>query len=290
MVQWMRNAARRLFNGLKSSKYGILDAMPGWLADPWDDRLARLSLALQSVRSDWDVEAMRGRNCSRSLWMGHAAFAHALVMFFRPRVVVDLGVLAGCSSIAMGLALKRLGRGVLYAVDTWQGDAHTGQYGEAVYRNFCADVRKLDLERFVAPMRMTFAQAAGRLSGPIDMLHVDGFHTFGAALGDFRLFRGRLIPGAPVLFHDVFNPDFPGLRLLWRLLGQRYRTYRFPHASGLGVLLTSGGDRNFGLPIRSDLIALYKAVRQRIEAAGEAAGAEPVGRREYASVVEAPAA
>jgi hypothetical protein len=99
----------------------------------------------------------------------------------------------------------------------------------------------------------------------VDLLHIDGFHTFRAARADFRLFRDRLSPGAPVLFHDVYNRDFPGLLALWPWLALRYRTFRFQHASGLGILLAPGGDRTLGLPRRRTLTETYAAIRHRLD-------------------------
>lgn len=262
----LRRAAKQTVLALESLKYSLLDHLPGWLADPWDDRLGRLVLGLQSIRSDWDVGAMKGLACSRSVWLGHAAFAHALTLYYRPRVIVDLGVFAGCSSIAMGLALKQLGRGKVYAVDTWMGDEHTGAYGGHVYEQFLEDIRTLGLEDHVVPLRMLFSEAAGQIDGPVDLLHVDGLHTFAAARRDFLQFRDRLSPGAPVLFHDVYNRGFPGMLLLWQWLAWRYRTYRLKHASGLGILLARGGDRTLGLPHLPRLIHLYEYLRRRIDA------------------------
>jgi hypothetical protein len=111
---------------------------------------------------------------------------------------------------------------------------------------------------------MFFSEAAGRIDGPVELLHIDGLHTFCAARRDFLLFRDRLSPGAPVLFHDVYNRGFPGMLLLWRWLAWRYRTYRLKHASGLGVLLAPGGDRTLGLPSKPNLLTLYEFLRRRI--------------------------
>ncbi len=152
-------------------------------------------------------------------------------------------------------------------MDTWEGDDHTGSYGERVYERFREDVHALGLEGHVVPLRMRFEEAARRIDGHVDLLHVNGFHTFRAARADFLLFRDRLSPGAPVLFHDVYNRDFPGLLMLWPWLALRYRTFRFKHGSGLGLLLARGGDRSLGLPRGRVLTETYRAIRRRIDEA-----------------------
>lgn len=251
--------------GLEAMKYRLLDGLPGWIADPWDDRLAKLIVGLQSICSDWDLDAMKGLDCSKSIWMRHAALAHGMTLLLKPQVVVDLGVFSGCSSIAMGLALKRLGRGVVYAVDTWEGDDHVGKYDRRVYHRFLEEVHLLDLQDHIIPLKMLFSEAQEHIHGPVDLLHVDGLHTYRAARSDFHLFRNRLSPGAPVLFHDVANRGYPGMLALWHTLAWRYRAYRMKHASGLGIILARGGDRNFGLPSQFRTpIELYEALHQRI--------------------------
>ena len=164
----------------------------------------------------------------------------------------------------MGLALKRLGSGRIYAVDCWEGDEHAGHYGEELYRKFLEERTAFGLEEYVVPMRMFFSEAAGSIDGPVDLLHVDGLHTFRAASDDFRLFRDRLTPGAVVLLHDVYNNEFPGLRVLWKLLSWHYRSYRLNHSSGLGLILARGGDRSLGLPCGLHVHERIRVIRRRI--------------------------
>jgi hypothetical protein len=122
------------------------------------------------------------------------------------------------------------------------------------------------LAEIVRPMKMLFSDSARAIREPVDFLHVDGFHTFAAARRDFGDFKTSLRPGAVVLFHDVSNWSFPDLRAYWRLLSLRYRSFRFDHASGLGVILTRGGDKSLGLPDRSSLVDRYRLIRDRIGA------------------------
>ena len=73
--------AKGFVRGLDGARFALLDRVPGFLGDPLDDRLKRLMLVLESVKSDWDILPMRGLPCCDSPWMGHAALAYAAVSF-----------------------------------------------------------------------------------------------------------------------------------------------------------------------------------------------------------------
>jgi predicted O-methyltransferase YrrM len=183
-----------------------------------------------------DLFALEDHSQGESSWSGLGTIAYELVKHFKPQKIVELGSHKGFSTFAMGLALRDLARGgQIYAVDTWKGDLHTGAYAEDVYQRFLADRHTLGLEDIVRPMRMTFAEASTKITPPIDLLHVDGLHTFKAVTSDFYSYRRRLAPGAVVLFHDVFT-TFRQMRVFWGLLSWRYPSYRIPYSNGLGVI------------------------------------------------------
>lgn len=171
-------------------------------------------------------------------WVGLGTIAYEIVQHFKPKKVVELGSARGFSTFAMGLALRELGGEgrQLYAVDTWKGDKHIGNYDEEVYENFMKSRHELGLDNTIAPMRMTFEEASKKIAPPIDLLHVDGLHTFKAVSTDFKQYRRHLSPGAIVLFHDVYTPFFPQMRLFWTMISRRYPSYLIPYQHGLGVI------------------------------------------------------
>lgn len=217
------------------------ERLPSVVRNSFDPRLQERILRLEAQKSDLNLQELH--DCYRhrchsapSAWRGLGSIAYEIVKSFRPKVVCELGSFSGFSTFAMGLALRDLAeRGQLYAVDTWQGDPHAGFYGEELYENFLSDRRKLRLDDVVVPLRMTFEEASRRIPEGIDLLHIDGWHTFRAVRNDFRAFRPLLNPGAVVLFHDV-RGDFFGMRVFWRWLTLRYQSYRIPYSSGLGVI------------------------------------------------------
>ena len=172
-------------------------------------------------------------------WVGHLPFAAWVIQETSPKIFVELGTHSGnsyfsfCQSVAeAGLSTK------CYAVDTWKGDEHAGEYNDEIF----AKVHALHQERysgFSRLLRMTFDDALNYFAdGSVDLLHVDGMHTYEAVRHDFESWLPKLAPGAVVIFHDtnVRERNF-GVWKLWEELQARYPSnLEFVHSYGLGIL------------------------------------------------------
>ena len=173
-----------------------------------------------------------------STWLGHIPFAFWLVTTHRPRVVVELGTHNGSSYMAFCQAIERSGFAAsAYAIDTWRGDEQTGFYGEDVFADVTAyhDRRYLAFSRLV---RSTFDQALDHFAdGSIELLHIDGFHAYGAVKHDFDAWRPKLSERAIVLMHDINVRERGfGVWRLWEELIADHPHFAFNHHHGLGVL------------------------------------------------------
>jgi GT2 family glycosyltransferase len=206
-----------------------------------------------------------------SAWWGHVPFAFWLVAKTEPRLLVELGTHHGVSYAAFCEAVLRLRLPTrCYAVDTWTGDLHAGFYDAEVY----TELKEFHDNRYASfsqLVRKTFDEACDDFAhGSIDLLHIDGLHTFEAVRHDFETWRPKLSSRALVLFHDTNERgrDFG----VWRFLGELQReapAFEFLHEHGLG-LVAVGADvpeavkRLFELKDETEVAA----VRQRFSQIG----------------------
>jgi hemolysin-activating ACP:hemolysin acyltransferase len=118
------------------------------------------------------------------------------------------------------------------------GDEQAGLYGEKIY----AHVRKHNEEfysGFSTLLRKTFDEALDDIcDGSIDLLHIDGLHTYEAVSNDFTTWLPKVKMGGYVLFHDtmVHSEGF-GVWRLWNDLISKYPNHiNFQHSFGLGIV------------------------------------------------------
>ena len=195
----------------------------------------------QSLLTPASLISLRVLN-EESAWIEHIPFAGWLVDATRPRRLVELGTHTGVSYFAFCEAVLQVNADTeCFAIDHWRGDEHSGHYGEEVYE----EVRRLN-DRYAAfskLIRMTFDDATAEFDdGSIDLLHIDGMHTYQAVAHDFETWLPKLSDRAVVVFHDTNerHDDF-GVFRLFQELSERHPSFEFTHGHGLGVVAV--GDR-----------------------------------------------
>jgi hypothetical protein len=173
-----------------------------------------------------------------SAWQGHVPFAMWLTSVLRPRIMVELGTHNGLSYCAMCQAKQALNYDArFYAIDTWQGDSQAGYYAEDVLE----DLRRHHDPRYARFSRLiqsTFDDAHSQIAdASVDLLHIDGLHTYEAVRHDWETWQPKLSKRAVVLFHDTaVRKEGFGVWKLWAEISRDRPHFEFRHSAGLGVL------------------------------------------------------
>ncbi len=170
-------------------------------------------------------------------WTAHLHFAYDLIATLRPRSFIELGTDQGESYFAFCQSVAQNGTGTrCFAIDTWRGDEHAGQYDETTFA-LVSTHNRAHYENFSTLIRCTFDAALEKFpAASIDLLHLDGLHSEEAVRHDLQNWLPKVRPGGLFLMHDVSvrNRDF-GVWKVWEALRTRGRSWTFAEGPGLGV-------------------------------------------------------
>jgi len=189
-----------------------------------------------------------------SAWVGHIPFAMTLVDAVRPEKIVELGAFTGESFCAFCQAARELElKTKTYAIDTWKGDQHSSFYNPFVMMDLKSHT-DLYYRDFATLLQSTFDEALNKFEdASIDILHIDGLHTYDAVRHDFETWLPKMSNRGVILFHDICvkDRDF-GVWKFWDEIRGKYPNFAFNHSAGLGVIASG----NSPPPIISELTAL----------------------------------
>ena len=182
-----------------------------------------------------------------SPWSGHRNFAYDYICFKKPQKIVELGSYYGCSAFAFLQAIKDKSLdSEFYGIDTWQGDNFTKKdYQEDIYTHYKRIQDTCFHNQNANMVRMTFGKAIEMfVDKSIDLLHIDGSHTYEDVKHDFLLWKDKVREDGVVFFHDIGNDkllgEVMGSHIFWEEVKQKYaHTIEFPFSFGLGVLFFS---------------------------------------------------
>jgi len=171
-------------------------------------------------------------------WVEHIPFAFFLIHTLKPKLLVELGVHIGNSYNAFCQAVKMLELDTqCYGIDTWQGDEHANFYDESVYNELFA-YQQREYPEFSFLLRHSFDEMLESFEDNcIDLLHIDGYHSYEAVKHDFDNWLPKMSEKGVVILHDtaVKERDF-GVWKLWEEISIHYPSFNFTHGYGLGVI------------------------------------------------------
>ena len=106
-----------------------------------------------------------------------------------------------------------------------QGDKHTGFYDDSVYKFVKGLKNRFYAEQKIKFLRKTFKEANKDFrDNSIDLLHIDGLHTYKAVKGDFEMWLPKMKKNGVVFLHDITVPHF-GVRRFWAEIEKKYPFY-----------------------------------------------------------------
>jgi hypothetical protein len=150
---------------------------------------------------------------------GHDYLTRA-VREVRPRIVVEVGVWKGGSTLTMAKALRELEiDGVVIAIDTWLGSSdhwmspalfnelgfETGY--PRLYHKFMANVASEGLQDYVVPLPIDSlnAHVVVKASGlRPEVAHIDAGHDYASVTADLNAWWSMLAPGGMLVADDYF--------------------------------------------------------------------------------------
>ncbi len=180
------------FNRLSERSEGNLEKDPG-------QEIQEVELLQQFFSKAFTIQ----ENPLISSWEGHIPFLYCFLNYIRPRRFVELGTLFGNSYFAACQSSKQLKNSIeCIAIDTWVGDEQTGLYNESVFQHFNNILtRDYPKGKYI---RGLFADAVKQFeAGSIDLLHIDGLHTYEAVSEDYQTWLHTLSDRGIIMFHDT---------------------------------------------------------------------------------------
>lgn len=198
------------------------------------------SSAIDVLVSQFLDALLRRRDFSApSAWLRHWSSIHALMSLQRPRRFVELGTHYGFSLVAAAKAAQYFEVDCeLIGIDSWSGDHQAGFYTQEVYDSVLDSVLQERLSTTFL-MKGSFEAALSQFEdGSIDMLHIDGLHTYSSVAQDFTSWLPKLSKEGIVILHDtqVVDGDF-GVHRLWKSLEASFLTINLLHGHGLGIVI-----------------------------------------------------
>lgn len=140
---------------------------------------------------------------------------YGLVRSMKPKVCVEIGSARGKSACFIGMALKDNGFGKLYAIDPHCKTAWNDFDSVDTYPIMKRNLQYLQIENQVYIIRDYSENVARWWNLPIDLLFIDGDHSYEGVKKDFELFHRFVSPFGLIIFHDTLwdlMPNHPSYR------------------------------------------------------------------------------
>jgi predicted O-methyltransferase YrrM len=187
-----------------------------------DGLLLRAILDFGALQNPWEVERFLERVVAR-----------------RPRTIVEIGTSSG----GLLFAMARLAdpAALLVSIDVPESFDHptTAMAVPPILRALVRPTQRLVLKRERSTIHSVRAEVGELLAGrPVDLLVIDGDHTYGGVRIDFEMYGDLVAPGGLIAFHDVLiRPENTGrgfeVGLFWDELARTHTTETIADPNGV---------------------------------------------------------
>lgn len=221
----------------QASRSSLVESSPGESPPPAGSSLIPAALARRLIEI---THPMGQASDAATGNLGYGYLYYALARMQKPETVICIGSYRGFSTVCFALALVDNGKGTCHFIDPGKVDKYWHDP-----QNVAELERRFGLRGHWRHLLKTSQQvvAEGAVPEPIDILLIDGDHSYQGVQFDFDHFGARVRPGGLILLHDSelrgrgFTPwevrDF----LEAEILGQsRYETFTFPLEAGLTLI------------------------------------------------------
>jgi predicted O-methyltransferase YrrM len=175
------------------------------LSDPGQMRFSNVTQWPESVRGFEDLAFMFSSNQLNhgvaSLQIDEAALLFRLARDIRTGPIAEIGRFKGGSTVVFANALPD-------EVELWSYDLHVALRPDMTGESLDAELRAA-LERFGVAHKVHLVVADSRKvappAEPLELLFIDGDHSYGGARADFDRWGDLVRPGGHLLFHDAVD-------------------------------------------------------------------------------------
>jgi len=139
-----------------------------------------------------------------------AELLYGMVRAMKPKVCVEIGSARGKSACYIGTALKENGQGKLFAIDPHTVTDWNDSDSKDTFKIIHANLAQVGVQDYVQIVRKTSEEAAKGWTASIDLLFIDGDHSYEGVERDWKLFSPFVSKFGLIVFHDTIwdlNPD-----------------------------------------------------------------------------------
>lgn len=161
---------------------------------------------------------------------------YSLTRNLKPEVAVEIGSFIGYSAICIAQAIEdnKQTQGTVYAIDNFL--PHINNPNLPIDIENPLEVAKTNVEKAGLMHRIKFIKGFSTDVAPellseiknIDLLFIDGDHTYKGTLNDYNTYNGKVRKGGLIIFHDIFpnNCGWWGPRIIIGILkGMLFRSH-----------------------------------------------------------------